>query len=499
MRKTLKKNKSKKLKKVKLPRRYKKKLLSRKRGGKQTKKRTKKRKCKRKCGKEMQGGYSIMDLYIDNPNNLKEIEKRLKLGADPNEIIPNSMGQTILMPAATFGNIKLVKLLLDYGADPFQKDYVGNNAINYVRYKHDLIDDDATDIILKMFAKKINNSYPNRPEQNFTQADRNAQKELQRILEEEMEDEPDSPDKMDRINESARDIQKRFRGNRQRRQLSKRAPRYGQMSKPITEKEKMRRWMDLSKQYDEEDEIRGYEQFSIYPERLLPPKKDDIYRKTWIRYGIRENDTSVEIRFQDGDTLENVVPALKSLPNLTELDLGDNQIQDVAPLSGLTALTTLYLQENQIQDVAPLSGLTALTELWIGNNQIVNVAPLAGLTALTTLYLFDNKIQDVVPLAGLTEMTILYLDHNQIQDVTSLARLTKLTNLYLQTNQIQDIRPIADLTALTSLDLSRNQIQEITPLVELTNLRYLNLDGNQIDETDAEIIVLRERGVDVYI
>jgi hypothetical protein len=394
MRKTLKKNKSKTLK-VKLPRRYKKKQLSRKRGGKQTKKRTKKRKYKRKCGgKEMRGGYSIMDLYIHNPNNLKEIEKRLILGADPNEIIPGSNGQTILSAAASFGNIKLVKLLLDYGADPFQKDDVGINAYDYIRYKHDLLDDDARDIIQKMFAKKVNNPYPNRPEQNFTEVDRDRRQELQRILEKEIEDEPDSPDKMARINESARDIQKRFRGNRQRRQLSNRPPRYGQMSKPMTEREKMRRWIDLSKQYGEDDPVKGYEQFSIYPERLLPPKKDDIYRKIWEKYDIVENDTSVEILFQDGDTLEDVAPALKALPNLIHLSLTDNQIRNVAPLAGLTALTKLVLYGNRIQDVTPLAGLTVLTTLYLFDNQIQDVAPLAGLTALAELYLNDNQIDE---------------------------------------------------------------------------------------------------------
>ena len=47
-------------------------------------------------------------------------------------------------------------------------------------------------------------------------------------------------------------------------------PRYGKMAKPTTEREKMRRWTDLTRMYLEDDPIRGYEQFSIYPERLLP-------------------------------------------------------------------------------------------------------------------------------------------------------------------------------------------------------------------------------------
>jgi hypothetical protein len=31
--------------------------------------------------------------------------------------------------------------------------------------------------------------------------------------------------------------------------------------------------MDLIRQIDDDDSMRGYERYSIYPERLLPPKK----------------------------------------------------------------------------------------------------------------------------------------------------------------------------------------------------------------------------------
>ena len=95
---------------------------------------------------------------------------------------------------------------------------------------------------------------------------------------------PSSPDKnqlkyeaareIQRIrNEAARNIQRRIRGRQTRRKLTKRSPRHGTWATPTTDEEKMRRWTDLTKMYDEEDPIRGYEQFSIYPERLLPGQK----------------------------------------------------------------------------------------------------------------------------------------------------------------------------------------------------------------------------------
>ena len=63
----------------------------------------------------------------------------------------------------------------------------------------------------------------------------------------------------------------RGRQTRQKRKLTKR--RYGTWASPKTEVEKDRRYRDLIRQFDEFDPIRGYERYSIYPERLLPPKK----------------------------------------------------------------------------------------------------------------------------------------------------------------------------------------------------------------------------------
>jgi hypothetical protein len=69
---------------------------------------------------------------------------------------------------------------------------------------------------------------------------------------------PDSPDRNRQRREAARDIQRRFRGNRQRRKLTKNRPRFGKMQEPATEREHIRRWIDLSNQFDPDDPVKGY-------------------------------------------------------------------------------------------------------------------------------------------------------------------------------------------------------------------------------------------------
>ena len=68
--------------------------------------------------------------------------------------------------------------------------------------------------------------------------------------------------------------------------------------------------------------------------------------------------------------LDVVASVLATLPHLTELSLGENQIVDVTPLQSLTNLTELDLGSNQIEDVAPLQALLKLTWLDLTGNQI---------------------------------------------------------------------------------------------------------------------------------
>ena len=68
--------------------------------------------------------------------------------------------------------------------------------------------------------------------------------------------------------------------------------------------------------------------------------------------------------------LKPIISLLKSLPNLNQLVLYNNQISDLAPLSGLTNLSQLDLSSNQISDLAPLSGLTNVSTLDLSYNKI---------------------------------------------------------------------------------------------------------------------------------
>lgn len=176
------------------------------------------------------------------------------------------------------------------------------------------------------------------------------------------------------------------------------------------------------------------------------------HAQMWKKCGIKENDTIVEFwRIPFGKAswpprgrIVGLLPALAALPELIELRLQENLIQEVAPLARLTSLTKVTLAHNEIQDVAPFASLSALTFLSLSNNRIQDVTPLASMKALTYLGLYKNKIQDVTPLASLTKLSILDLGNNRIVDISPLERLFSLTDLRVHNypgtigNQIQD-------------------------------------------------------------
>ena len=109
--------------------------------------------------------------------------------------------------------------------------------------------------------------------------------------------------------------------------------------------------------------------------------------------------------------------------------------------------------------------LSQLSELDLSNQNIVDLAPLASLTGLTLLNLGGNQITDISPLASLKNLKTLSLDNNQIVNVETLSTLVNLVLLELQYNKITDVASLSPLVKLTKLDLRGNsQLKKVCPI-----------------------------------
>ncbi|MFN0055869.1 MAG: leucine-rich repeat domain-containing protein [Planctomycetales bacterium] len=156
---------------------------------------------------------------------------------------------------------------------------------------------------------------------------------------------------------------------------------------------------------------------------------------------------------------------LEKCPNLLELDLAKNEIENVAPLKDIKNLQSLDLSKNKIADAAPLGNNVALQYLELSDNQISSVEPLGKLTKLSALYLAGNKIADPAPLATLTKLSSLDLARNQIADIKALTNVGGLRILKLSDNQIVDLAPLGKELPASMLFLERNKITDLAPLV----------------------------------
>jgi Leucine-rich repeat (LRR) protein len=272
--------------------------------------------------------------------------------------------------------------------------------------------------------------------------------------------------------------------------------------------------------------------------------------------------TNLEVLLLFNNQLTGPIPDLSALTNLQRLVLSGNQLTGLIPdLSALTNLSLLRLDSNQLSGEIPpsLAQLNNLSELDLGYNQLtasdstvitflnthdpdwadtqtepttpvttINCAtqteiPAAECETLLTIYNStdgpnwsdnadnqwvitntpcswagvtcegghvtkidreDKNLNGHLPdLSALTNLVEIALYNNQLTGpIPDLSALTNLQGLNLGSNQLTG--PIPDLTALTNLQglvLYDNQLTGAIPnLSALTNLQGLNLGSNQL-------------------
>lgn len=193
----------------------------------------------------------------------------------------------------------------------------------------------------------------------------------------------------------------------------------------------------------------------------------------------------------------NISHQRQSLPNLTFLELSDNQISSISlrAFMPLKRLTILKLNGNRMADFSSslhaLGQSRNLRELDLRSNSIAGPLTrhtLPGLAALESLNLDRNSftsIQDGA-LQGYPHLVTLSLRHNQIDVLQdhAFSGLGALQSLDLGYNGIVAVSgaSLQHLGRLLVLDLTHNFLRALTAdlTAPLPALRELRLDGNDI-------------------
>jgi len=116
-----------------------------------------------------------------------------------------------------------------------------------------------------------------------------------------------------------------------------------------------------------------------------------------------------------GDHLDTGdLEVLRSMPQLTKLNLGWNEIGDISAVSGLTNLTSLSVWGNQLTSIGPAANLSELAYFDFSDNQVTDIQALAGLTKLQELWMYRNQVTDISAVSALGELKVLMVRDNPL-------------------------------------------------------------------------------------
>lgn len=170
---------------------------------------------------------------------------------------------------------------------------------------------------------------------------------------------------------------------------------------------------------------------------------------------------------QEGEPFGNIsdLSLLSRMPNLKELYLCGQQIEDLTPLCGLP-LRRLYLCDNKITDLSPLADMITLQLLYIGNNPAKDISPLASLYNLKELLLDSREWGDAVdsfaPLGEIGQLERLSLN-NRIPadgDWSPLENLDSVWEIKLWRPPADKLSFLAGMDSLASLDVGEFACEE---------------------------------------
>ena len=170
----------------------------------------------------------------------------------------------------------------------------------------------------------------------------------------------------------------------------------------------------------------------------------------------------LEILYLDYCWMDTYEP-LSQLKNLKDLrlmscgtDKGGVPIRDIEWIRPLTNLKKLYLCHNEISNIEPIKNLTKLTELNLGDN------------------LLDDDDLDII--ANFTELNELYLYRNNFSDVSELSVLNYVTVLNLATNpKIKSVRALTSMKSLTDLRIYGTGVNDLSYFPKFKKLEKLNI------------------------
>lgn len=207
-------------------------------------------------------------------------------------------------------------------------------------------------------------------------------------------------------------------------------------------------------------------------------------------------------------SIKKILPGLKKLKSLTQLNLNFNKISNISFLKDLENLEEFSIQNNIIKDTSSFAYVKKLKALNLYDNPIDNFLGIEYLTSLTDLWLGSQIKLDLKVLKELSNLELLYIVDSNISEISWIKNYKKLNRLILRSNKISNIEVLKELKTLDFVDLCDNKIEELPSSISNFNLvignmdfiqnKIIKLDGNPIKSPPIEIIKQGKNAIKRY-
>ena len=194
-----------------------------------------------------------------------------------------------------------------------------------------------------------------------------------------------------------------------------------------------------------------------------------------------------EILEKDGGEIQLDVDKLKLFNNYKKLNVSNQRLTTLEPLEGLTQLTKLDLSYNQLtlQDEKSqniLKSMTNLVELSLAENNISNVTSINSLSKLKKLQLIgkNNKINLVEIEDIISNLDSFTISTENLKTILN-CNVNKITKLNLPNSGLTEIPDLTKFVNLSRISLYKNsKIQNYNGILNLPNLKILVLSQNDL-------------------
>ena len=166
---------------------------------------------------------------------------------------------------------------------------------------------------------------------------------------------------------------------------------------------------------------------------------------------------------------------LEHAVNLTDLDLGYNNLSGQIDFKGWTALRSLYLDGNYITRLVDLELMHNLRTLEVRSNRLTSLSLPTGVQYVEASH---NMITTLQTFGG-AETRTLHIQHNRLREL-DISHLHRLGSLNASDNRITLVGWTADIRyPLEFVSLANNRIESGSELIPRTNtLEHMNASGN---------------------